>query len=321
MNDLQNQQQFSNLHPINMVEKNRAIEILEELRSRIWSLMCPPGAASPEFTKWHCDVEAAISHIFPDRKRYLDRITEIAFKQSAYSSAAGTLEEQRSLRDGLAKAEAVLQSLIEEVKTFWKEDGTPLNPQATQPAASISPACADPRVVFVVHGRNELMRKSIFDFLRAIGLRPLEWSQALSSTGEATPYIGTILDSAFSKAQAVVVLMTPDDEARLRKEFHSEHDEQYEKDLTGQARPNVLIEAGMALGRDSKRTVLVQIGSLRPFSDVAGRHVLRLDNSSERRQDLAERLKTAGCPVDLTGRDWHKIGSFALAESVATPSS
>src|SRR2546427_8342462 len=108
--------------PHNMVEKNRAIEILEELRLRIWSLMHPPGAASPEFTKWHCDVEAAISHIFPDRKRYLDRITEIAFKPTAYGSAARGDEHDQMLRSGLEKAEAVLQSLIEEVETFWKED-------------------------------------------------------------------------------------------------------------------------------------------------------------------------------------------------------
>jgi predicted nucleotide-binding protein len=133
----------------------------------------------------------------------------------------------------------------------------------------------------------------------------LEWSQAISATGEPTPYIGQVLDKAFSMAQAVVVLMTPDDEARLRKEFQVEEDPEYERRLSGQARPNVLFEAGMAMGRNPRRTVLVEIGTLRPFSDVGGRHVLRLDNSSEHRQDLAQRLQTAGCAVDLTGRHWH----------------
>jgi predicted nucleotide-binding protein len=171
---------------------------------------------------------------------------------------------------------------------------------------------SDPRTVFVVHGRNEPARKSMFDFLRAIGLKPLEWSQAMTATGEASPYIGHVLDKAFEVAQAVVVLLTPDDEAVLRKELQTVHDESYEKQPTGQARPNVLFEAGMALGRNPSRTVLVQIGTLRPFSDIAGRHVLRLNNSSQRRQDLADRLKTAGCAVDLSGRDWHTIGSFEL---------
>jgi hypothetical protein len=71
----------------------------------------------------------------------------------------------------------------------------------------------------------------------------------------------------------------------------------------------------MAMGRDVRRTVLVQVGALRPFSDVGGRHILRLNNTSARRQDLAERLKTAGCDVDLTGRDWHTAGSFELNEA------
>jgi hypothetical protein len=163
----------------------------------------------------------------------------------------------------------------------------------------------------------------MFDFLRAIGLKPLEWSQAVSATGEASPYIGTILDTAFAMARAVVVFMTPDDVACLRQEFLAENDPDHERRLTGQARPNVLFEAGMAMGRDSKRTVLVEIGTLRPFSDIGGRHVLRLNNSLARRQDLAERLRSAGCAVDINGRDWHTAGSFDLepmesAHSMAT---
>jgi hypothetical protein len=151
---------------------------------------------------------------------------------------------------------------------------------------------------------------AMFAFLRAIGLQPLEWSQAVKETGEGSPYIGQVLDTAFSLAQAIVVLMTPDDEARLRKEFHSATDEHFEKQLTAQARPNVLFEAGMAMGRDAKRTVLVQVGQLRPFSDISGRHVLRLKNTSPSRQELADRLRTAGCDVNLSGTDWHSVGSF-----------
>lgn len=171
---------------------------------------------------------------------------------------------------------------------------------------------ADPWTVFVVHGRNEALRRSMFDFLRAIGLKPLEWSQAITATGEASPYIGQVLDTAFSIAKAVVVLMTPDDMVCLRKQLQAQHDGDHEKKLTAQARPNVLFEAGMAMGRDPKRTILVQIGALRPFSDIGGRHVLHLNDTSERRHDLADRLQNAGCQVDLSGRDWHTVGSFKV---------
>lgn len=173
---------------------------------------------------------------------------------------------------------------------------------------------SDAKIVFVVHGRDEAARKSMFEFLRAVGLKPLEWSQAIAATGVASPYIGQVLDAAFSVAQAVVILMTPDDIGCLRKQFQTEDDPEHEKKLSGQARSNVLFEAGMAMGRNPNRTILVEVGTLRPFSDIGGRHVLRLNDSSERRQDLAERLRTAGCPVDLTGRDWHKVGSFEIIQ-------
>ena len=56
---------------------------------------------------------------------------------------------------------------------------------------------ADPRKVFVIHGRNEAARKGLFDFLRSIGLDPIEWSEAIRLTGKGSPYIGQVLDAAF----------------------------------------------------------------------------------------------------------------------------
>ena len=61
-----------------------------------------------------------------------------------------------------------------------------------------------PETVFVVHGRNEKLRLAMFDFLRAIGLKPLEWDQAVSLTGDGSPYIGEVLDTAFVNTQAVI---------------------------------------------------------------------------------------------------------------------
>lgn len=149
----------------------------------------------------------------------------------------------------------------------------------------------------------------MFSFLRSIGLEPIEWSTAISATGSASPYIGQALDAAFEMAQAVVVLLTPDDIAYLRSEYANADDDQ-ERIPTPQARPNVLFEAGMAIGRHPERTVLVELGSLRPFSDVAGRLAVRLDNSAPKRNDLASRLKDAGCDVTTSGSDWLTVGDF-----------
>jgi hypothetical protein len=66
----------------------------------------------------------------------------------------------------------------------------------------------------------------------------------------------------------------------------------------------------MAMGRNPDRTILLEFGQLRPFSDIYGRHVIKLNNSTQMRQALALRLKTAGCEANLDGTDWHDAGNF-----------
>lgn len=181
---------------------------------------------------------------------------------------------------------------------------------------------SDPRAVMVVHGRNEAAHVAMFDFLRALKLNPLEWPTLRAGTGKGTPFVGEILEHAFQRARAVVVLMTPDDEAQLREQFRGDKEPGYETNLTPQARPNVLFEAGMAFGVHPDRTVLVEMGEMRPFSDVGGRHVVRLNGSAEALKDIASRLETAKCDVDTSGQDWMRTSRFAAAlESVAAPTS
>lgn len=166
----------------------------------------------------------------------------------------------------------------------------------------------DPRKVFVIHGRNESARKGLFAFLRSIGLEPIEWSQAIAMTGQGSPYIGDVLNVAFGAAQAVVVLQTPDDVAHLHESLTYPGDSETSPQM--QPRPNVLFEAGMALARDENRTIIVEFGQIKSFSDIHGRHVVRLDDSITKRQDLAHRLRTAGCAVNLDGTDWHQEGDL-----------
>lgn len=158
----------------------------------------------------------------------------------------------------------------------------------------------------------------MFAFLRAIGLNPIEWSAAVSATGSGSPFIGQALDAAFKMAGAVVVLMTPDDIAYLRREYASGDDDR-EMVPTPQARPNVLFEAGMAFGHHPDKTILVELGSLRPFSDIGGRFTVRLDNSPERRNDLANRLRDAGCDVTTAGSDWLTAGDFTPPPAPSAP--
>ncbi|MXY42952.1 MAG: hypothetical protein F4Y50_02640, partial [Dehalococcoidia bacterium] len=197
----------------------------------------------------------------------------------------------------------------------WEVDTEQVHPSEARPPV-------DTREVFVVHGRNEKARKAIFEFLRSLDLRPLEWAEFIQQTGKGSPYVGEILDAAFARAHAIVVLFTPDDEVRLKEQFRVNSDPSHESEWTGQARPNVLFEAGMALAQNQDRTILIELGILRPVSDLAGRHTIRIDDTSEKRKALAQRLATAGCPINLDGDDWLTSGDFdaALAESLQTSS-
>jgi hypothetical protein len=166
----------------------------------------------------------------------------------------------------------------------------------------------DRRKVFVIHGRNESARSALFAFLRSLGLDPIEWSEAIRMTGTGSPYIGQVLDAAFSAAQAVVVLQTPDDVAHLHESLTYPGDPETSPQM--QPRPNVLFEAGMALGRDERRVIIAELGQVKVFSDIHGRHVVRLSNDLKARQELANRLETAGCAVRLVGTDWHTEGDL-----------
>jgi len=175
------------------------------------------------------------------------------------------------------------------------------------------PAKAKDNSVFVVHGRNEKLRRALFDFLRALGLKPLEWAKVVLMAKKNNPYVGDILDDAMAKVQAVVVLFSPDDEARLKPEFITRSDGSSEKNLRGQPRPNVLFESGLALGRHPDKTILVEVGKLRKFSDIAGRHIVRLTNDYDKRNDLANRLEHLGCKIDKQGTDWTVAGDFTVS--------
>lgn len=171
-----------------------------------------------------------------------------------------------------------------------------------------------PRKVFVIHGRNDHLRAELFTFLRAIGLDPIEWSEAVHLTSKGAPYIGDVLDHAFCEAAAVIVLLTPDDDVRLAPELIKTSDGLTEREYQRQPRPNVIFEAGMAFGRYPDRTILVVVGTVKQFSDIAGRHVVHLSNDPERRLDLVNRLEIAGCDVRASlRRDWLKAGNFETA--------
>lgn len=166
------------------------------------------------------------------------------------------------------------------------------------------------RTVFVICGRNDEIRRSVFGFLRSIGLEPIDELAVINRPGSPIPYSGDVVDAAFGLAQAVVAVLTGDDLARLLPNFCTSGDKLHDTRLTPQARPTVLFKAGMALARDRDRTIFVQVGEVRPFEDVEGRYIIQLDNTPQKRQTLAALLKEAGCQTNTNGTDWYTAGCF-----------
>jgi predicted nucleotide-binding protein len=159
----------------------------------------------------------------------------------------------------------------------------------------------DPKRVMVVHGRNQAARNAMFAFLRSIGLEPIEWEEAVAETGMGSPHNLEAVRSAMDVGQAVVVILTAEDQAGLLPTL-AENGEDIS--LKGQPRQNVILEAGLAMGLNPDRTILVEIGPIRRASDFEGLNAIRLTNDAPRRGALRTRLRTAGCKVADGGTDW-----------------
>ena len=167
--------------------------------------------------------------------------------------------------------------------------------------------------MFVVHGRDEKLNHDMYAFLATIGIVPMEWDHAIKAAkGGANPIVGEVIRNAMEKVQGVMVLFSPDEEARLKPRLASSKDKARERHLKGlQPRPNVILEAGLALGAYSEKTILVQVGDIREISDIAGKHMVHLANSFGSRKQLADRLETKlKFKVDLTGATWQTVGNF-----------
>ncbi|MFG3684378.1 TIR domain-containing protein [Micromonospora chalcea] len=176
---------------------------------------------------------------------------------------------------------------------------------------------ADRKSIFLVSGRDTKVSVAITATLRAMGLRVIEWDHAVASTGLPNPYVGDVVMAGMRLARAVLVLMTPDDVVCLREDLAHDDDEGQEREVQGQARPNVFYEAGIADALGRERTILVEVGPSKSFSDISGRHVLRYDGSSAKRNTLAERLRLAGVEPDTSGSHWLSEGKIEDSIAVA----
>lgn len=171
------------------------------------------------------------------------------------------------------------------------------------------------RKVFLVHGRDGRIKSSLTDLLREFDLQVVSWEKAVAATNSGSPSILDVVKAGMNLASAVVVLFTPDDLAQCKPEFVTENDGDDERQLTGQARQNVMFEAGMALALGPSRTILVRHGSVRDASDLSGINYIPITDAVESRRNLGERLRTIGLSVDMDHERWRNAGEFAASNA------
>ncbi len=176
---------------------------------------------------------------------------------------------------------------------------------------------ADPQCLLLVHGRDMTAANAVRKFLESCELRAFTFEDLIAVAKTPAPFIGVVLEKALQRVQGVVVILTGDEEVKLKPHLRLKGEPKREDRIAIQSRPNVFFEAGMAMALMPEHTVIIQLDNVRPFSDFAGRHVLRISTGSEEEcVALLNRLQLAGFILvrsPAVARAWRKLASTLRA--------
>ena len=169
----------------------------------------------------------------------------------------------------------------------------------------------DVQYVYVIQGRNQVVRDAIYTFLTILGLQPI----ASLKQQKGTPFMGEVLETAFGSAKAIIVLFTGEERVRLRQELQKPGDKNGENTFVPQPGMDQIFKAGYALNRFPERTILIQIGQVKLFSDIDGRYMPNFTGKEAEYRELIERLREIGCVLKEDGKAWQYNESFQQAFS------
>jgi Predicted nucleotide-binding protein containing TIR-like domain len=208
-------------------EKRQAIELLrrrvDELRQ--FDVRSIETTTDPQISAMGNRIDTALVQIFGNDTVDYERYMWAASMRSAvrYIGRGLSLE---AVRDEVEKERQRAITTLEEIITRFKEELELAPPNsADQIMASVGDK---PRKAFVVHGHDEAARESVARFLERIGFEPIILHEQANQGRTVIEKIEAHGDVGFA-----IVLLTPDDEGRL-------------KGGTSQPRPrqNVLLELG-----------------------------------------------------------------------------
>ena len=251
-----------------MTQPSKAIALkrLKELLDEVPELK-RLSPQTPKFEKWHRDVQVALRKAFGQRSEQVGEFVAIPFSSSVPWDAV------TSYIDGLSRAEAKIQSMIEEISMYLSDQEVDAKGDHVPP---------NNRKVFIVHGRDAGSKAEVARFLQKLDFEPIILAE-MPSGGK------TIIEKVeeYSEVGYAVVLLTKDDEGALVGE-----------QLKLRARQNVIFELGFFVGKLLRGRVcaLTKGGPPEILSDYAGVEYVPMEDNWEKR--LMQELRKAGFDVD-----------------------
>ena len=263
----------------------KALMRLQKALDKIVQLRLLPPFSS-EFKEWKRDTFIAIKNSFEEGSSNQAEFGNITFS-TPYEPFSKPSNEyrQRSYLAGLNNAEALLRSMISEIKEYRLDDDD--NPQQT--ASNNVNLPKDKRKVFVIHGHDTLAKEAVARFLLELKLEPIILHEQ--------PNGGRTIIKKFedhADVSCAVVLLTPDDLGGAATEDR--------KSFKPRARQNVIFELGFFLGKlGRKRIITFMKGNVEKPSDYDGVLYIPLDDDGGWKLKLAKELRAADLAIDPNG--------------------
>ncbi len=265
--------------PSDPVTPSRAILELRKLGAQTASPEVQREGA--EHDAWKAKVDAVMAASLGQESATLKKFRDMGYHIGIWTGAAGEEQEDaRYFASQVRRAGGLIDAAVYELDLRSPDEPAALAAAGVPDASANSP-------IFVVHGRDDARKYELVRLLDRTTNRDAVVLHEQPNRG------ATILEKFERHAQTAgfaVVLMTGDDEGRLRNDTAS---------LRLRGRQNVILEMGVFLGLlgRARLAVLVDPEVERP-SDLDGLVYIPLDPGGAWKLGLLKELESAGIQVD-----------------------
>ena len=267
-------------------DKAKALERLQHVLDDIPRLKQVQWS-DPAVTKWKLKARVAIEWAFGEASKEAAELANVDYSPGRVESSTWpyekVMDKQSGHVRGLEEAQAVIESLLEQVEEYWPDDESTLAPIANTVGPSEAPAIS--RTVFIVHGHDPSAKEAMARFVEQIGLKPIILSEQPSQGL-------TIIEKfeANSNVSYTIVLLTGDDIGGNQGDNGK---------MRPRARQNVIFELGFFVGRLGRgRVCALTKGDPEIPSDYSGVVYIPMDEGDAWQGQLVKELKAAGFDID-----------------------